>query len=222
VLGSLEGGQNQIVGRAYERIQTPLRSSQVTNQLFDDLQASTVTPTPMTCTMRVAGTGQRSRTIVGPGTPAQCGSWLTAAAGQLVANIGTVTPPLTAPERQRVAETLLFATETADIDSATVFSNFRCNPTMPDGTPVNPSDPTQGVCEYVARAKRINTYPDGVELVYFDDEHEVTASSYPLWIMLGGDTDNTGGAPNALCGRRPDGSGVLHTRPYAGTSRGTP
>jgi hypothetical protein len=121
ILGSLEGGQLQLVDRAYERIQTPLRSSQVANQLFDDLQADTVTPAPTTCTMRIAGTGQRSRTIVGPALPGpdQCGTWLsTTVIPQFTASISTVTPPLTAAERTRALENFRLATETADIDGA--------------------------------------------------------------------------------------------------------
>ena len=39
----------------------------------------------------------------------------------------------------------------------------------------------EGECEYVVRAKRLNVYPDAVELVWFDDK-ELDNSTYALWV----------------------------------------
>lgn len=107
-----------------------------------------------------------------------------------------VSPALSGAELATATETF---EETADYVDGSVLHNLRCNPAHRDGTPIDPSDPRAGTCEAVVRAKRVNTYPDAVELVLFDDEREVTAPAYAIFLLLGG----TRTGATALCERRP-------------------
>jgi hypothetical protein len=85
-------------------------------------------------------------------------------------------------------------------DNANLYQNVRCNfyPTYETDTQAVP------VCEVVARAKRINVFPDTVELVFFDgpDLQHVGSSEYgneafALYLALLGAKAN----PNILCAR---------------------
>ena len=52
--------------------------------------------------------------------------------------------------------------------------NFRCAH-FPNVDP----DRTNGQCQYVLRAKRLNALPDAVELVFLDDPHDFRTPSIP-------------------------------------------
>jgi hypothetical protein len=205
-----------------ERISAPATVAQAVYRAFDDRQGVTSNPDKkkaLTCTLRNSGSAL-SRTI--PFTQnfgnSICGGFISAVEGTMKNNINTVTPALSADEAQAV-DNALMAVEVDPLNpSGRVFKNFRCNPAWPDGTPVDP-DPSQGVCEVVARAKRVNAYPNALELVFFDDEREVTAEGYALFLVLGGDAGAIRG--NALCNRVPVSGGARGARPFDWVYKGS-
>lgn len=99
-----------------------------------------------------------------------------------------LTPAPSAAEIDRMRRTV----EEADVDGN--LKNVRC---------AKRRDPATGdflhMCEYIARAKRINTFPDAVELVWLDDDREVSNPIYPLWLL----EQTSGSEQRALCKRQP-------------------
>lgn len=100
--------------------------------------------------------------------------------------VGTSVIGLNADEQ---AEVLGEFQATEKIGNDTVWKNIRCadlgdkfpvtNPPLP-----NAGQPTGPVCYYEAPAKRLNVYPDGVELVFLDQLKELDNPVYPIWLML--------------------------------------
>ena len=81
-------------------------------------------------------------------------------------------------------------------NSAGILKNLRCAQF--------PGDEAAS-CQYVMRAKRLNVYPDGIELVFIDDPHDFSNPSYPIWlILLANKLENPNAAIDlygALCGQ---------------------
>ncbi len=81
-------------------------------------------------------------------------------------------------------------------DFAGSYKNLRC---------AQFSNDVHASCQYVMRAKRLNVYPDGVELVFIDDPHDFSNPSYPIWlILLANKLENPNSALDlygALCGQ---------------------
>lgn len=61
-----------------------------------------------------------------------------------------------------------------------VYKNFRCVPRVPK---LHPKAPPVNVCRYVLPARRINVLPDGVELVFVDDDKEYANPSFVGWLI---------------------------------------
>ncbi len=196
-----------------ERIPSPANVAQAFYQAADDAQGVTSDKDKtkaLTCSLRPVVFGN-SRTI--PKLSPICAGLyqvIGAAPGNFAS---TVTPPLSVNEQAAATSAIMETIPDPYNPSGSIYKNFRCNPAWPDGTAVDPSDPSQGVCEVVARAKRINSYPNSLELVFFDDEREVTAEAYALFLFLGGDLGAARG--NDLCKRTPVSSlNSLTPRPF--------
>lgn len=58
------------------------------------------------------------------------------------------------------------------------YSNWTCTPT------VGPSKPNVGVCQYVARARRLIVNPDDVRLVWFDNFKDFTNSALAFFFYI--------------------------------------
>jgi hypothetical protein len=86
-----------------------------------------------------------------------------------LAGVGT-TLGLTPEQKTQVRDTL-DATEVRG--NTNVLHNFRC---------VKPKGATEGHCEYILRAKRLNVLPDAAELVFVDDTREASNPTYPIWL----------------------------------------
>lgn len=127
----------------------------------------------------------------------QCGFFYDAFKTSVVNAIPVVGPILgiDAIGSQQIFETL---NATTTKNSQTVSKNFRCVHRAQNASP------TEGTCEYVIRAKRLNVLPDAAELVFIDDQKEYSNPTYPLWLHLlhfkfgGGATAN---AIEKLCDR---------------------
>jgi hypothetical protein len=86
-------------------------------------------------------------------------------------------------------------------------ANWRCVPDDPD---VVSDDLDKNHCEFVARAKRLNVYPDRLELVWFDGK-ETSNPAYALWVAAHAAEDDAG--VKELCSVKvPD---DVKTRSYA-------
>jgi hypothetical protein len=89
-----------------------------------------------------------------------------------------VTPPaLTAQDIAQIKSTVL-ATEFEPRLGAQVYKHFRC---VDRGAGPLGSGPK---CEYVLPAKRLNVFPNGVDLVFIDDRREFTNPAFPIWLIL--------------------------------------
>jgi hypothetical protein len=100
------------------------------------------------------------------------------------------------------------------------FDNIRCNfyPTYVQGNPNVLGGRPKPVCEVVARAKRLNVFPDALELVWFDaptlqsvGRDEYGNEAFALYLLAKGQ-----GAEGKLCSRRP--ALDLRHRPFAHAS----
>jgi hypothetical protein len=107
-----------------------------------------------------------------------------AAQVQLAALIGTTGLALTSTEKAALEATA------AAMDSNGVYTNWSCVldsnvPPFcpPDGACPPPPDPGSRHCEYAVRAKRLNVFPDEVELVWFDGK-ELDNPTYALYAAL--------------------------------------
>jgi hypothetical protein len=114
----------------------------------------------------------------------QCGGYIsfiqgaaaTAAASALpdLISLGpqvTQPPAFTAADVQQIKDTVTQPVFEPRLGK-NVYKNFRC--VVRSGSPV---------CEYILRAKRLNVYPDGIELVFIDDRREFSNPTYPLWLI---------------------------------------
>ncbi len=117
---------------------------------------------------------------------------------------------LTPAERQQVWDAKLNETEVRN--GKTVLKNFRCV-----HRPDNPKDqdPNEGICEYVVRAKRVNVFPDGVELVLLDDLKDINQAAYPVWVhAMAAQLTGTADALSNVCDP-PRSQGATYTfRPF--------
>ncbi len=144
-----------------------------------------VQPPFTTCASRPDG-----RVVVSPTDPAApCEPWrkfirdqLTGGPNALVkpalSSVGATVIGLSSDEQNEVL-TEFDATET--IGGDTVWKNVRCadlGDIGPNSLPVGPA------CYYEIPARRINDYPDGVELIFLDQLKELDNPVYPIWLML--------------------------------------
>lgn len=63
------------------------------------------------------------------------------------------------------------------------YKNMRCAP--------GATAPHANQCQMVLPANRINVFPDGVELVFVDDDKEYTNPSYVAWLIVADSSDKT-------------------------------
>lgn len=125
-------------------------------------------PTDM-CTQRAPGD---ETVLPNPAATDTCGAFwdrLNQDVKAALSDVGT-TLGLSAAEKAQVEDTLN-ATEVRG--NTAVLRNFRC---------VKPASATEGHCEYILRAKRLNVLPDAAELVFVDDTREVSNPTYPVWL----------------------------------------
>ena len=74
------------------------------------------------------------------------------------------------------------------------------------------------ICEYIVPAKRLNTYPDGIEAVFVDDDREVSNPAYPVYLL--DRFSATTGSPARLCTHAPvTQTAPLGQRQYAASLR---
>jgi hypothetical protein len=65
--------------------------------------------------------------------------------------------------------------------SGSFYENVRCAP----------STVGSNTCQLVLPARRINPFPDGIELVFVDDDKEYNNPAFPVWLVLGDAADKT-------------------------------
>src|SRR6185312_9683819 len=97
-------------------------------------------------------------------------------------------------DQQNEIRTTLIATDNGTLNGP--LTSFRCahfRDTDPDGT--------NGSCQFIVRAKRINVLPDAVEPVFLDDPYDYSNPVYPLWLhVLERELSGASGVVAKLCG----------------------
>jgi hypothetical protein len=155
-------------------------------------------PLPFGCAQE--SPGEETVTWTPQPNPTQCGGFIsfiqgaaaTAAASALpdLISMGpqvTQPPAFTPADVQQIKDTVtqrIFEPRRG----TNVYKNFRCV-NRGGGGPV---------CEYILRAKRLNVYPDGVELVFIDDRREFSNPTYPVWLIAWDAHDPTNPSDTAL------------------------
>jgi hypothetical protein len=159
------------------------------------------------CTLQ--GAGRDDPTLPADGSPGVCQKLIDQITDDALLGGATLTPPLNSNERAAVTETIK---RSVIVNGKPNFENLRCAKFE--------SDPGQGRCEYIIRAKRLNALPDAVELVFLDGNRELANPAYPIWLLLehfrtqGLIRDNS-----ALCSRQPVSSPTGH-RSFISSPRG--
>jgi hypothetical protein len=146
-----------------------------------------------------------------------CSAFLSSLANTATGNVNLVSPPLTIDEVARIKASMGEAV-TSSLLGVPVFKNVHCrNETQPAmfGDPTSVT--TISICEYNVRAKRVNVYPDKLELVWLDDDREVANPVYPIFLLdkIGA----TAGAGPALCTRQPEFQLAVRPRAYSTSVR---
>jgi hypothetical protein len=146
---------------------------------------------PYPCTLR--GPDRKDSTLRSDDTPSACQGLIDLVVNDAKFEGGKLTPPLSTDETDTMTRTALHSTV---VGGEPIFDNVRCAPFGGgDGA---------GRCEYIVRAKRLNVYPDAVEVVFLDGDREIGNPTYPVWLSLNKVAPLVNGNP--LCGRHPSAS----------------
>jgi hypothetical protein len=126
---------------------------------------------PIPCMLR--GASQDDPTLPADESPGACQKLIDDITGIALPSGATLTPPLSSDEQNTLLQTIR---RSDVINGKPIFQNLRCAKFG--------SVPGEGRCEYVIRAKRLNVFPDTVELVFLDTDREVANPAYPIWLLI--------------------------------------
>jgi DNA-directed RNA polymerase specialized sigma24 family protein len=133
------------------------------------------------CTQRTLA-GDNSRVVESTDSTQACVAWFNGIQSLVqtaVADVGVADSfGLTATEQVEVQNTL---SATSVVVGKAVWSNLRCSDI---GTTNSAGERLGPTCQYMMPAKRLNVFPDGVELIFLAELKELENPAYPMWLLL--------------------------------------
>ena len=158
---------------------------------------------------KLQGVGRDDPTLPADESPSACQMLIDRITNDALLGGATLTPPLNSNERAAVSETVK---RSVIVNGKPNFENLRC-------AKLKSGLPGEGRCEYVLRAKRLNAFPDEVELVFLDGNRELANPAYPIWLALQHARTQGLIGDNPLCSRQPVTTPTAN-RPFVSAHRG--